>query len=204
MWKEDKLSFDQVYGTYEFPDRKGVLNWSIYRSGHFSIARAFGIGLPLAAQLRRGHWNRPAAARTSRPSPGMAGICMHVHPGRGHAARPATSQFQRPLRGNPMPNAFHPRRQLTTVGITSPANGRRGGPKTPACRNRVPRVLRKMGIRRRLRMMRRRTARYTNACEPVHGPQAFLLVLRLSLDLESTGRRRRSLPAYHLAAGTGR
>ncbi len=167
---------------------------SIYRSGHFSVARAFGIG----------HWNRPAAARTSRPSLGMAGICMHVHPRRGHAARTATSQFQRPLRGNPMPNAFHPRRQLTTVGITSPANGRRGGPKTPACRNRVPRVLRKMGIRRRLRMMRRRTARYTNACEPVHGPQAFLLVLRLSLDLESTGRRRRSLPAYHLAAGTGR
>ena len=115
MWKEDKLSFDQVYGTYEFPDRKGVLNWSIYRSGHFSIARAFGIGLPLAAQLRRGHWNRPAAARTSRPSPGMAGICMHVHPGRGHAARPATSRFQRPLRGNPMPNAFHPRRRLTTL-----------------------------------------------------------------------------------------
>ena len=30
----------------------------------FSVARAFGIGLPLAAQLRRGHWNRPATART--------------------------------------------------------------------------------------------------------------------------------------------
>ncbi len=101
---------------------------------HISVARAFGIGLPLAAQLRRWHWNRPAAARTSRPSPGMAGICMHVHPGRGRAARPATSQFQRPLRGNPMPNAFHPRRRLTTLVITSPANGRRGGSKTPARR----------------------------------------------------------------------
>jgi hypothetical protein len=114
------------------PEGQESGNQSIFRSGHFSVARAFGIGLPLAAQLRRGHWNRPAAARTSRPSPGMAGICMHVHPGRGHAARPATSRFQRPLRGNPMPNAFHPRRRLTTLGITSPANGRRGGPKAPA------------------------------------------------------------------------
>ncbi len=105
---------------------------------HISVARAFGIGLPLAAQLRRWHWNRPAAARTSRPSPGMAGICMHVHPGRGRAARPATSQFQRPLRGNPMPNAFHPRRRLTTLVITSPANGRRGGSKTPARHTLIP------------------------------------------------------------------
>ena len=31
-----------------------------------SEMRAFGIGLPLAAELRRGHWNRLAAARTSR------------------------------------------------------------------------------------------------------------------------------------------
>ena len=28
-----------------------------------SEMRAFGIGLPLAAELRRGHWNRLAAAR---------------------------------------------------------------------------------------------------------------------------------------------
>ena len=100
----------------------------------FSVARAFGIG----------HWNRPAAARlhrfakqcgqarTSRPSLGMAGICMHVHPRRGHAARTATSQFQRPLRGNPMPNAFHPRRRLTTLRLHRLAKAAEEAPKTPA------------------------------------------------------------------------
>ena len=86
-----------------------------------SEMRAFGIG----------HWNRLAAARTSRRSPGMAGILMHVHPGRHHAARTATSQFQRPLRGNPMPNAFHPRRRLTTLRLHRLAKAAEEVPRRP-------------------------------------------------------------------------